>query len=417
MTAPKPQAEPSRIETGVSARRSDPTGPAGRFLTAVVLSQSGNWLTTVAVMMVVYRLTQSPAGPAAYMFARVAPRLLGTTLGGSLADRFGPARVAALGYAVQGVATAAIIVAAQEDTVVGICIAVGFGQAAGALSAPCEGALVPLVARPEHLSRVNSLRSIGNSSAMLVGPALGALALAIMSPVTLIWVDVASFAVAAALLFSLPGRRTGGAPDHSLPSPFAAVRPVFRDSTLRSLAVLSFVNGGVVTVTSAVLVGVAGHFGATSSVGWLYAAVGAGGLIGGALSLKLRPRLTGRALLGLGLAELASLALLPFSPMLLACAAALLASGVAAEVSEVWGNIAMQRHSAPELLGRVNGLVYLCLFAGMVTGSVTILVLSGLGVPWSGSIETTAGVGAMLLIAATSPRRPKVTSAIVVATA
>jgi hypothetical protein len=82
-------------------------------------------------------------------------------LGGALADRFGPARVAALGYAVQGVATVAIIVAAQQGSVVGICIAVGFGQAAGALSAPCEGALVPLIASPERLGGVNSLRSIG----------------------------------------------------------------------------------------------------------------------------------------------------------------------------------------------------------------------------------------------------------------
>ncbi len=417
MATAKRQAQASRTETAPSARRSDPSGPAGRFLTAVVLSQYGNWLTTVAVVVVVYRLTQSPAGPAAYMFARVAPRLLGTTLGGSLADRFGPARVAALGYAVQGAATAAIIVAAQQGTVVGICIAVGLGQAAGALSAPCEGALVPLVARPERLGRVNSLRSVGNSSAMLVAPALGALALAMTSPETVIWVDVASFAVGAALLFSLPGRGTGGASEHSLPSPFAAVRPVFRDSTLRSLAVLSFVNGGVGTVTSSVLVGVAGHFATTSAVGWLYAAVGAGGLTGGALSLKLRPRLTGRALLGLGLAELTGLALLPFSPILLGCAAALIASGVAGEVSEVWGNIAMQRHSAPELLGRVNGLVYVCLFAGMVTGSVTILVLSWLAVPWSWSIETAAGVGALLLIAATLPRSPEAAGAAVVAAA
>jgi hypothetical protein len=67
MTTSTQKAQSRNIETGV--QRSGLSGPAVRFLTAAALSQYGNWLTTVAVMVVVYRLTQSPAGPAAYMLA------------------------------------------------------------------------------------------------------------------------------------------------------------------------------------------------------------------------------------------------------------------------------------------------------------------------------------------------------------
>ena len=55
----------------------------------------GDWLTTVALLVLLFRLTHSPFGPALYMLARVAPRLVGPFPGGALADRFGPARIAA----------------------------------------------------------------------------------------------------------------------------------------------------------------------------------------------------------------------------------------------------------------------------------------------------------------------------------
>ena len=64
-------------------------------------------------MVLVFRTTGSVTAPALYMLARVAPRVLGATPGGSLADRSDPSRVAAVCAFVQGALTGAIVLVAQ----------------------------------------------------------------------------------------------------------------------------------------------------------------------------------------------------------------------------------------------------------------------------------------------------------------
>jgi len=46
--------------------------PAVRLLMAAGTSVYGDWLTTVALLVLLYRVTHSPFGPALYMLARVA---------------------------------------------------------------------------------------------------------------------------------------------------------------------------------------------------------------------------------------------------------------------------------------------------------------------------------------------------------
>src|SRR6202035_3767628 len=88
------------------------TSPALRLLVAAGTSFYGDWLTTVALVVLLYRLTASPIGPALYIVARSAPRVIGPLPGGVLADRYGPARVVATCAAVQALAPRSIVVAA-----------------------------------------------------------------------------------------------------------------------------------------------------------------------------------------------------------------------------------------------------------------------------------------------------------------
>lgn len=382
--------------------------PCGRYLTAVVASQYGNWLTTVTVMVMLFRLSGGAIGPAAYMLARVAPRLIGPIAGGSLADGIAPGRVAAACYAIQGACTAGIVVAAERGSTISVCIAVGLGQVAGSCGSPCESALIPQLAGTYGLGRLNSLRGIGDTTAMLIAPALGALALLVTSAETVILVDVATFGVGALLLASLPvptspSRRGGGRP-----SPFAALRPVMDDPALRVFTMLSFVNGAAVTATSAVLVSAADQrYGSDHLVGVLYAAVGVGGLLGGLVTLKWSPRIGGARLAILGVAEAAALALFSVSPSVLLGCVTLVLSAVAGEIAEVWGSAELQRRAAPGLLGRINGVVYLALFSGMLVGSVVVLLLSK-AMPWNEVIVLVASVAAAIMALSAIPycRRP-----------
>ena len=192
-------------------------------------------------------------------------------------------------------------------------------------------------------------------------------------------------------------------------SPLAAVRPVMGDPALRAFAVLSFVNGAAVTVTSAVFVSAADQrYGSYHLVGALYAAVGVGGVLGGLITLRWSPRVGGARLATLGVAEAVALALFALSPSVLLGCATLVLSAVAGEIAEVWGLVELQRRSAPQLLGRVNGLVYLALFSGMLLGSLVVFVLSP-AMPWN-EIVVLIAIGAaavMALSAIPLARRPK----------
>ena len=194
---------PSTAETTLGALR-----PAVRLLAAAGTSFYGDWLSTVALVVLLFRATNSPVGPALYMVARVAPRVLGPFPGGALADRFGPARVAAMCAVVQGILTAGIVVLADLRWIWPIFIVVALAQFLSSAAQPCYGALIPRVTTPSGLGRIQGIYSGLNSSSLLVSPALGALLLPFVAPQALIGVDALTFFVAAGLLTTL--LRVGG---------------------------------------------------------------------------------------------------------------------------------------------------------------------------------------------------------------
>jgi len=166
-----------------------------RYLTGTTLSLYGDWLSTVALVVLLFRLV-GPAAPAGYMLARVLPRLVGGARGGVLADRFAPHRLVAACAAVQGLLTLSIVGSARAGMAWAIYGAVALCQFTGGLARPAIGALVPRVAPPQRLERANALYGLGQSSSIAAGPALGAALLAITSPYTLLVIDAITFFVA-----------------------------------------------------------------------------------------------------------------------------------------------------------------------------------------------------------------------------
>src|SRR5947209_6644643 len=114
-------------------RRPTPNG-AVRLLVAAGTSYYGDWLTTVALVVLLFRLTGTATAPALYILARVAPRVLGPGPGGALADRFGPARLAAVCGAAQAALTASIIPFANLHVIWAVYVVVGMSQLLGAMA-------------------------------------------------------------------------------------------------------------------------------------------------------------------------------------------------------------------------------------------------------------------------------------------
>jgi MFS family permease len=392
--------------------RAAPKGDrSGRLLVAAGISTYGDWLTVVALAVLLFDLTHQPEAPALYILARFAPRVLGPTLGGSLADRYGPSWVAGWSALGQCVLTVAIVVFANSGTIWAILVAVAGAGFLGSLAQPGYSATIPRVTPPARLLRVNAIYSGLFESSVLVAPVIGALALPVIRPEVLVAADAVSFAVAGVLMLSLRVRRAVATSSHR-DERVRASGVVARDPMLRALAASFFCSAAAITALQAVLVvAAAQRFGHATDVGWLYAAVGAGGVAGSLILLRWTPRTIGARGVSLGfLIEVIPLGLFALVGGLVPALALLFISTAAAALYQTCGQTALQQRVPAELLGRVNGVMRVLLYSGMLAGAVAAVALvQALG--WAVLVEGSAAVTVVAFIPAAityrrGPRRP-----------
>ena len=331
-----------------------------RLLVAAGVSTYGDWLTVVALAVLLFDLTHRPEAPALYILARFAPRVLGPSLGGSLADRHGPSTIAGLAALGQFALTSAIVVFASTGTVWAILVAVACAGFLGAVAQPGYSASIPRVTSAHRLLRVNAIYSGLFESSVLVAPVAGALVLPFIQPRVLVAADAVSFLVAGLLMLTLhvgpAPARVAGASDRS-----RATAIVAQDPMLRALAASFFCSAAAITALQAVLVvAAADRYGRSIDVGWLYGAVGAGGVVGSVVLLRWTPPTIRARGIALGfLIEVVPLGFFALVGGLVPALALLFVSTAAAAVYQTRGQTALQQRVPPELLGRVNGVMRL----------------------------------------------------------
>jgi MFS family permease len=393
------------------AGRSPREDRSGRLLIAAGISTYGDWLTVVALAVLLFQITHQPEAPALYILARFAPKVLGPTLGGSLADRYGPSRVAGWSALGQCVLTGAIVLFATSGTIWAILVAVACTGFLGSVAQPGYGASIPRVTPARRLLRVNAIYSGLFESSVLVAPVIGALLLPIIRPEFLVAADALSFAIAGPLMLSLRVRPAGGSTASERDREHAT-GVVARDPMLRTLAASSFFSAAAITALQAVLVvAAAQRFGQATDVGWLYGAVGAGGVVGSVVLLRWTPRTIGARGIAFGfLVEVIPLGIFAMVGGLLPALVLLFVSTAAAALYQTRGQTALQQRVPPELLGRVNGVMRLLIYSGMLAGAVAAVALvEPLG--WALLVEASAGVAVLAFIPAAltyrrGPRRP-----------
>jgi predicted MFS family arabinose efflux permease len=379
-----------------------------RFLAAAGISFYGDWLTTVALVVLLFRVTGSAVAPAIYMLARVAPRVLGPTPGGTLADRFDPSRVAAVCALTQGAFTAVIVLVAQLGLTWAIYVAVAGAQFVNALSQPAYGAILPRLAAPQSLGRANGLLNSLFASSILVSPAIGALLLPHTTPETLIAIDAATFVIAALILLTLripPGYRETAAPYKGALAGLPLVR---RDAVLRSTAAGVLGNFAVITALQAVLVVIATqHFGRDVDVGWLYASVGGGGVLGSIAFLQQTPHRIQRSRIVLFTAiEITAASLMVFVLSLPIACLLLFASSLSGVLYQTLGAIALQQRTPTELLGRTTGVMRSAMYVGMLLGAIAAVALvEPLGSEATVLVVCAAALALLFVATITGPRR------------
>jgi MFS family permease len=351
----------------------------------------GTWAYTIALVVYAYRDGGATAVGIVGLI-RWLPAAVTSPIAAVLGDRYPRVPVmlvSDLARAACFVAMAMLVLAhAPVETVYALASASAVVTTA---FQPAQAALLPsLVRTPEELTAANATSSTIESLGFCVGPALGGVLLSFSTVWVVFLVTAGTFLWSALQL--APLLRTTEPPLRREQTDFlheatAGFRAILQDRRLR-LVVGLFSAQTLVDGAFTVLIAVSAlellDLG-PSGVGYLNAAVGVGGIIGGFVSLSLvgRGRLAttfGIAIAGAG-APLLLVAALPWTGTALAVFGVI---GLAIIVGDVAGFTLLQRGTPSDLLARVFGVLHSLFYATVALGAILAApLIAAVGVRWA----------------------------------
>ncbi|HVD49984.1 MAG TPA: MFS transporter [Gaiellaceae bacterium] len=363
----------------------------------------GSWAYSIA--LVVYAYDHGGASAVGLIgLIRWIPAAVASPLAAVLGDRYPRVRVMLASDLLRaaGLAAMAACVLVHAPVAVVYLLASAVAVTTTAFQ-PAEAALLPSLARsPEELTAANVSSSTIESLGFCVGPALGGILLAVSSTWVVFVVTASTFLWSALML--TPLLRVTEPPltrerPRLLDEATAGFRAIGRDPRLRLVVGLfsaqTLVNGafGVLIAVSALQLLDLGPGG----VGYLNAAVGVGGILGGLVSLALvgHRRLAttfGIAVAGTG----APLILLGGVPSTVAALVAFGLIGFANIICDVSGFTILQRGTPSDVLARVFGVLHSLFYVTVALGAVLAPVL----IHSAGARWTLVAVGVLLPILA-----------------
>ncbi len=221
-----------------------------RWASAEAVSLVGTAISTIVVPILVFQRTSSPAQTGVVTALRVVPYLLVGLVAGPLADRIDRRALIVWGNLAQGAAMAVIpIVDAVTPVPIPVIYAASFASATAFVfsDAAVFGALPALIG-DERLPAANGLLTSIQSAALMVGPAIGGVLATTVGPANAIWLDVASFFVAAVMLgrigapFGQPRAVAGRLRDGLGEQVRRGLRFIRHERTISTLIVVGFGN-------------------------------------------------------------------------------------------------------------------------------------------------------------------------------
>jgi MFS family permease len=397
------------------------------------ISLLGDAFQTVAVSWLVLGLTGSGLALGAILIAAAIPRGVFMLLGGVLADRISPRDLALGSNILRAILTAIVaflVIGGRIEIWHLALVGVVFGTV-DAVFLPAINTLVPRLVPAGRLAAANALMQ-GTAQLMgTIGPAVAGFVIALIGVGIAFVIDATSFAIAAfALLLVRSGATAVSAVDptsepaidHPVDAAVAAppvsiasslvegARFVLGDPVMRSIVIVSTalnlaINGPLaVGVPWLILVGFGGD---ALALGLLFAAFGAGSLVGAALGGSLRrPRQFGWLVFGLVIGVGFALAAVSVAPTVPVAAAILLAIGLTLGYTNVVMISWVQEKTDPLLLGRTMSFLML----GSVIAAPLSIALAALVVDTeAAAMFVVAGalivISALVAMASGLPRR------------
>ncbi|HXA59885.1 MAG TPA: MFS transporter [Streptosporangiaceae bacterium] len=395
-----------------------------RLLVALAVSQAGDWLYNLALLVFVYDRTHSVTWTAVTTAARVLPIVLLCPFGGVLADRHDRRRlmIASDLVRVGAMVLLAVVAVAGLPVLLAPLLAAVSTAAAGAYP-PCVAATLPRLVEDADLPTANAARSAIQSASIIVGPAGGGLLLLLGSPAMAFLLNAATFAASAAILLSLPGGMlfSPAGPGAKAPGVLRELRAgavALRGSPLASRLVgadiMCSLTYGAQTVLLLLLGRRLGY--GDAGYGYLLAGYGIGGVFGAGLASRLSAARNPRYAVGAVLLAVAvpstMLAVTPYLTIAIVFAVAI---GAGSVMVEVVADTALARALDEAVLARAYGLAYPASIGGIVAGSLVaspLVTLVGLSAALAVVGGAVAAYALFLCLPAAAWRRPPHHSAI-----
>ena len=328
------------------------------------VSTLGTQLTAVSVAYQVYGLTHSSLYVGLVSLAQLFPLIFGSLFGGSLVDAVDRRRMLLVVEALGALSSAGLALNADFGPVLWpLFVFPAVTAALSGMDSSARNAMVPGMIGLSMVPAANAMFQSLFQTGAIVGPAVAGLLLAGAGVRAVYWVDVVTYLVAVAAVLAISPQ-----PPFSAPGA-APVRPGWR-STMEGLrfvrrsqqvqgAYLIDLNAMVFGMPRALFPALAATVfgGGATTVGLLYAAPGAGALLGALTSgWVARVRRQGFAVIwavivwGLAIAGFGVVRFLPLALVLLAVA------GCADVVSAVFRNTIIQFAGPDSMRGRLQGV-------------------------------------------------------------
>lgn len=366
-----------------------------------IVSFFGTQLTVVAVPFLVFQLTGSSLQVGLVSLAQLAPLVIGSLIGGAMADSVDRRRLLLWMQVVLAVTIAGLAVNASLDRpalwplYVLPAVAAGFSG----FDKPARNAAIPGLLPRRSLPAAYALWQVQYQVGFLLGPAVAGLLLAGFGVATVFWIDVATYVVAFfAVIRMRPLPPEGGGTPASAASVVEGMRFLRRRPVLVGTFAIDL-NAMVFGMPRALFpaLGTGLFNGGAQAVGLLYAAPGAGALLGSVLTGWVsRVEHQGRAVLvavtiwGLAIAGFGLTSWLPLALALLALA------GAADVISAVFRNTILQLSVPDSLRGRLSAIHIAVVTGGPRLGDAEAGAVAALAGPRvsvvSGGLACVAGV-------------------------
>jgi MFS family permease len=326
-----------------------------------LLSTLGGQLTAVAVPFQVYALTRSSLDVGLVSLAQVVPLMAGGLLGGALADAVDRRRMLLAAQSLTALSSVGLALNADAGPVLWPLFVVP-AAAAGFTATTASGlsAMLPNLVRRSEVAAANAMFQALFQLGLVVGPAVAGLLLAGAGARFVYWMDVASLAAALAATFMVGPQPPAGAAGRA-PGPRAIAEGLryLRGRQVIQGAFLIDINATVFGMPRAVFPALATTVfgGGARSLGLLYAAPGAGALLGAVTTGWVgRVRRQGRAVIIAVLVWGAAITCFGLARWLPAALALLAVAGCADVISAVFRSTIIQLNVPDALRGRLVGL-------------------------------------------------------------